>query len=311
MARKESKGKRAFSPFTLDLHETLLRDRLRTRSYRQAIDNSVRPSDVIVDIGCGSGILTFFAARKGCRKIYAVDDSAIIDCAEETARRNNLHDNIEFVKKDILRFKPQEKIDLLIHEQIGSLIWDEDLLVKVSYIRDNFLKKTGRILPAELDLYFAPSSYRSRFEESMSFWSRKQYGIDFSNLRRELLFQNFKSAMHPSRISLPDKESFLCKEQLVHTVDLRKATRIPGRISAKFQLKRNSRLTGICAFFRVHLDENTSFSTGPRKNNTHWGQIFLPCVEEKRLKRDAILDFTLFPKANGSNWKSKFEIQAR
>jgi len=309
MAKKETKGKRALPPFTLELHETLLKDRLRTRSYWKAIESSVRPSDVIVDIGCGSGILTFFAAIKGCRKIYAVDDSAIIDCAEETARRNNLHHNIEFVKKDILKFKPQEKIDLLIHEQIGTLIWDEGLLVKVSYIRDNFLKKTGRILPAEIDLYFVPSNYRSRFEESMSFWSRKQYGIDFSNLRRELLFQNFRSAMQPSRISLPDRKTFLCKEQLVHTVDLRKATRIPGRISAEFQLKKNSRLTGICAFFRVHLDETTSFSTGPRKNNTHWGQIFLPCVEERWLKQDASLVFTLFPEAKGSNWKSKFDIR--
>ena len=311
MAKKEAKGKQALPPFTLDLHETLLKDRLRTRSYWKAIENSVLPSDIIVDIGCGSGVLTFFAAIKGCRKIYAVDDSAIIDCAEETARRNNLHHNIEFVKKDILQFEPQEKIDLLIHEQIGSLIWDEDLLGKVTYIRDNFLKKNGRILPAEIDLYFAPTNYRSRFEESMSFWSRKQYGIDFSNLRRELLFQNFKSAMYPAKISLPDKKTFLCKERLVHTVDLRKATRIPGRIAAEFQLKRNSRLTGICAFFRVRFDENTSFSTGPRKNNTHWGQIFLPCVEETRLRQDSILNFTLFPEANGSNWKSKFDIQVR
>ena len=311
MAKKEAKGKRPLSPFTLELHETLLEDKLRTRSYRKAIENSVRPSDVIVDLGCGSGILSFFAAGKGCRKIYAVDDSAIIDCAEETARRNNLHHTIEFIKKDILKFKPQEKIDLLIHEQIGVLIWDEDLLAKVSYIRDNFLKKNGRILPFAIDLYLAPSSYRSHFEESMSFWSKKQYGIDFSNLRRDLLFQNFKSAMHPSKISLPDRKTFLCKEQLVHTVDLRKATRIPGGISAEFQLKGNSRLSGVCLFFRVHLDEKTSFSTGPRKNNTHWGQIFLPCVEERRIEQDASLLFTLFPETKGSNWKAKFEIQVR
>jgi protein arginine N-methyltransferase 1 len=309
MARRASKGKRALPPFTLELHETLLGDRLRTRSYWKAIENSVRPSDVVVDIGCGSGILTFFAARKGCRKIYAVDDSAIIDCAEETARRNNLHHNIEFIRKDILKFAPEEKVDVLIHEQIGSLLWDEDILKKVSYVRDNFLKKTGRILPAEIDLYLAPSNYPSRFEKSMSFWSKKRYGIDFGNFRRELLFQNFKAAMLPSKIGLPDRKTFLCKEKLVHTVDLWKATRVPSRISARFLLKRNSRLTGICAFFRVHLDEKTSFSTGPRKNNTHWGQIFLPCVEGKRLQQDSTLVFTLFPGVKGSKWKWKFAIQ--
>lgn len=308
MARRASKEKQPSSNYTVDAHEIMIRDTLRTSSYKKAIENSVRPSDVVVDIGCGSGILSFFAARKGCRKIYAVDNSYLIDCAEETARRNNLHHNIAFIKKDILQFKPQEKIDLLIHEQIGNYIWDESLLAKVVYIRDNFLKKDGRILPSEIDLYFVPSSYRSHFAESMSFWSGKHYGIDFSNFRKELLLHNSKSLLWPAQVKLRDRETFLCKEKLVHTVDLRKATRIPRKISAEFQLKRNSILTGICAYFTVHLDENTSFSTRPKKTNTHWGQIFLPCAEEKRIKQDSILNFTLFPRTKAINWKSKFEL---
>ena len=289
-------------------HEALIRDRVRTLAYKKAIERNVRRSDVVADIGCGTGILSFFAARKGCRKVYAVDKAGIIDCAEETARRNGLHRNIEFVRQDILKFGPQEKIDILIHEQIGTFLWDEDAVSKVAYMRDNFLKETGRIIPVRIDLYLVPTSYQSQSEKSMSFWSRRQYGIDFGNLSRKLFVQNVRWFLAPSQIELHDRKTFLCDEKIVHTIDFRTASRVPRAISASFKLERNSRLTGMCAYFAVHLDEDTRFLTRPAKINTHWGQIFLPCPEMKKIRRDFCLNFTLLPAARQDRWRTRFEL---
>ena len=298
-------------PFSSVLsHEALIRDRIRTLAYKKAIERNVRRNDIVADIGCGTGILSFFAALKGCRKVYAVDKAGIIDCAEETARRNGLHHNIEFVRQDILKFEPQERIDILIHEQIGNFLWDEDAVSKVAYMRDNFLRETGRIIPVRIDLYLAPTSYQSQIEKSMSFWSKKQYGIDFGNLPRRLFVQNVRWFLAPSQIELHDRQTFLCDEKMVHTIDFRTASRVPREISASFKLGRNSRLTGMCAYFTVHLDERTRFSTRPAKTNTHWGQIFLPCPEIKKIRRDSCLNFTLWPATRQARWRTRFDLCA-
>lgn len=292
----------------IGLHQIILQDTLRVLSYKKAIEDNVKKNDIVLDIGCGTGIFSFFAAKKGCKKVYAVDDSAIIDNAIETAKRNNVEQYCQFSKIDIFRFKPKKKIDVLLHEQIGHFLWDENIISKVAYIRDHFLKRNGIIIPFKIDLYLAPIQYRSDFEKSLIFWSKRRYGIDFSNLRKAFIAQSFKNAMLPQRVKLKNNQGFLCKQKSVYSIDLRKEVRIPLKIAASFHLKKGSHLSGMCAYFKVHLDKKVSFSTHPAAINTHWGQIFLPCFKEKILKQDATLNFVLFPKKNFREWKFKFEI---
>jgi protein arginine N-methyltransferase 1 len=304
----QSKAKKEYGWDNIINHWILIKDKIRTLSYKKAIEDNVKSNDVVLDIGCGTGILSFFAAKKGCRKVYAIDKSSIIDYAIKIAEENNLDKYVEFIKIDILKFKPREKIDVLIQEQIGSYIWNDDIIPKVAYIRDNYLKHDGIMIPFKIELYLAPTNNRSDFETCVSFWQKKKYGIDFSNLSKEIFFQNIEDATFPSRIELKNKKAFLCREKLVYTIDLRKDSKIPREITASFRLKKDTTLTGVCCYFKVYLDEKHIFSTGPQKINTCWKQIFLPCFEKKVIKRNSILNFILFPKMQSKDWKFKFDI---
>ena len=230
------------------LHLAMIKDRVRTEAYRRAIENVVREDDVILDLGCGTGILSFFAAKKGCRKIYAIDSSDIIDAAAETAKKNNLTKHIKFIKENIYNFKTEEKIDVLIHEQIGNFLWDEDLISKISYIRDNFLKENGTLIPFKIDLYLAPVNYKSPAEKAVSFWGSKKYGIDFSNLKYKSFLERSGFALHPSNIKLVNEKSFLASAKLAYTIDLRTEVGLPSLITADYRLERFSVLRGMCAF---------------------------------------------------------------
>ncbi|KAH9290539.1 hypothetical protein KI387_034656, partial [Taxus chinensis] len=61
------------------VHEEMLKDRVRTETYRDAIQQhqDLIQGKVVLDVGCGTGILSIFCAKAGARKVYAVDASEI------------------------------------------------------------------------------------------------------------------------------------------------------------------------------------------------------------------------------------------
>ena len=288
----------------IKVHQVMLQDKIRTLAYKKAIENTVQCNDVVMDLGCGSGILSFFAVKKGCKKVYAIDSSDIIDIAAETAKINRLDKSIVFIKRDIFSFIPKDKINVLVHEQIGSFLWDEDLVSKVAYVRDNLLQKDGLIIPFKIDLFLVPSSALSSFNKSLLFWAKKPYGFDF----RDFL-QQARKKLKPQLVELKNTKTFLCKPKLAYSVDLRKENKIPHKIAVSFILQKDVILGGICAYIKVHLDETHFFSTKPSKRISHWGQIFLPFVGNGTIRRNSALHFTLYPKKKREEWKFKFELE--
>ncbi len=50
-----------------------LADEQRTLAFKAAIEAAVKPSDVVLDVGTGSGVMSMLAARSGARRVYAVE----------------------------------------------------------------------------------------------------------------------------------------------------------------------------------------------------------------------------------------------
>ena len=72
----------------------MLKDEVRTLSYRQAIQNNPHffKDKVVMDVGCGTGILCMFAVKAGAKKVIGVDMSNIIDQARVIVEANGMGD---------------------------------------------------------------------------------------------------------------------------------------------------------------------------------------------------------------------------
>ncbi len=75
------------------VHRELITDKYRVQQYREALSTLGVKDKVVVDFGCGSGILSIFAAQLGAAKVYCVEKSKIREKAEKVIRDNGYTNN--------------------------------------------------------------------------------------------------------------------------------------------------------------------------------------------------------------------------
>lgn len=163
------------------IHEEMIKDRARTEAYRDAIfqhSDFIRDK-VVVDVGCGTGILSIFCAYAGARKVYAIDASDIAVQAREVVKANGLSDTITVLLGKVEEVQIDEEVDVIVSEWMGYMLLYESMLSSVICARDRWLKPGGIMLPSHATLYIAPITNAERYAESIDFW-RNVYGIDMS-----------------------------------------------------------------------------------------------------------------------------------
>lgn len=74
----------------------MIKDKPRTDAYLNAIMNNKHlfKDKIVMDVGCGTGILSIFAARAGAKKVYAIERSDFAEKAEQIIKENDLQDVI-------------------------------------------------------------------------------------------------------------------------------------------------------------------------------------------------------------------------
>merc|ERR1711865_866055 len=76
------------------IHEEMLKDTVRTETYMHAImkNRHLFKDKVVLDVGCGTGVLSMFAAQAGAKMVYSVDMSGIIEQAKKIVKANGFSD---------------------------------------------------------------------------------------------------------------------------------------------------------------------------------------------------------------------------
>jgi protein arginine N-methyltransferase 1 len=128
----------------LHYHYQMLSDKNRMDAFDKAISAVVLPSQKVVDLGSGSGVMAFHAAKKGA-KVWAIENNpALVDSNRSFLERNGVADRIETIHADAMEWLPDEPVDVVICEMLHSALLREKQLEVISKFRNKHFERFNK-----------------------------------------------------------------------------------------------------------------------------------------------------------------------
>lgn len=270
-------------------HFFMIRDSIRVAAYRGAIERCCAGRSVL-EIGCGTGILSIFAARAGARRVVAIEESEIAAVARRMFAANGCADSVDLRLGNSRDIAIDEPAEVIIHEILGNDPLSENLLVYLDDARQRLLAPGGRLIPHRLEIACVgieleepPAIDRDRAAGETRQLAAA-YGLSFEPLIAAL--EETPPTRFPRRLTFPSGEPFkapiLTRESQLWDLDLqRPPDEDLGRSrTIPLTVKKPGRLGAILVFFHAHLDEHAVLSTSPFAPPTHWGWDVRPLSKE-------------------------------
>ncbi|OMO87256.1 Protein arginine N-methyltransferase [Corchorus olitorius] len=291
------------------IHREMINDKIRTDSYRQALlkNPSLLNGAVVMDVGCGTGILSLFAAQAGASRVIAIEASKkMATVATQIAKDNGLWRSetdaesnnsctgvIEVVQSMVedldkcIQIQPHS-VDVLVSEWMGYCLLYESMLSSVLFARDRWLKPGGAILPDTATILVAGFG---KGGTSLPFWENV-YGFNMSSIGKEVVEHASKFPV----VDIVSHHDLVTNAAVLQRFDL--ATMKPDEVdftaSAELEPKSDSLASnpnnatscyGIVLWFdtgfssRFCKETPTNLSTSPYTPKTHWSQTILTFQE--------------------------------
>lgn len=270
----------------LQHQQNMLEDHVRTEAYYRAIteNRDAFEGKVVLDVGTGTGILSFFAAQAGAKKVYAVEGSiAMARNAEILVEANGLSEVIKVIKGKIEDIELPEKVDVIISEPMGVLLFHERMIESFLFARNKFLKP--ELLGNRMSLFpgigsislapFTDGLMYSDFKSRSKFWGNESfYGVNLSSMKKiseeQIFRQPVVGGFDPKTLmSESVKKSFEFYKKEVNEEVLKEIL-----IQFEFLMEFTGVIHGLAGWFNVTFPkvDGTSFTleTGPENTRTHW-----------------------------------------
>lgn len=282
------------------IHEEMLKDTTRTRAYQQFILNNPKVFEgcSVLDVGCGTAILSMFAANAGASKVTGVDNSEIAYHAMDIVKENGLESLISISKGKAEDLCVKEKFDIIISEWMGYFLLFESMLDTVIYCRDHYLAENGCIYPDKCNIQLVAMDDHQLYENKVKYWDNV-YGFKMSSLKSNV----FEEPL----IDIADHKHYISKPVKVKHLDLMTISVSDLDFDETFQLvvTRDAVCSSILGYFDISFGEESekipnpvSFSTSPECNPTHWKQAIFLLKEPFHCKTGEVVRGRIFCKKN-------------
>jgi protein arginine N-methyltransferase 1 len=278
----------------LDEHRQYLEDFNRVSAFRRAIHEVVKAGDVVLDLGCGTGILGLLACEAGASRVYAIDSGDMIRLAQEIAAANGLTDRIVHVRELSTRATLPEKVDVVVGDQIGQFGFDAGVLEYFEDAKRRLLKPGGATVPSHIELWVSAVEAPA-LHHQVEFWNTRPAEFDFTPASRIASNTGYPVTYQPAQL--------LTQPGRLVTLDATSAARFNGKVSAT--VARNGTLDGVGGWFEARLSPCVRMTNSPLSDlRINRRSVFFPVERPTAVRRDdrVELAFDVIPRHSIVNW---------
>ena len=255
-----------------NIHEEMLKDKVRTGAYQKAIleNKEIFKDKIVLDIGSGTGILSFFAAEAGAKHVYGIEFADIADFSIEIIKKNNMQDKITIIKAKVEEAElPVDKVDIILSEWMGYFLLYESMLDCVLYARDKWLKKDGYMFPDRAQMFLAAVEDKNYKHRKINSWNNI-YGFNMNCIK--------EAAIAEPLIDNCTKDYLISSSCKIYDIDLYKITTKELDFMSGYEVEFNSDecFNGLVSWFNVSFTKvpnQVVLPTGPYDTPTHWKQV--------------------------------------
>ncbi|XP_075996073.1 protein arginine N-methyltransferase 8-B isoform X4 [Genypterus blacodes] len=282
------------------IHEEMLKDEVRTLTYRNSMchNKHVFKDKIVLDVGSGTGILSMFAAKAGAKHVYGIECSSISEYSERIIKSNQLDSVITIFNGKVEEVElPVEKVDIIISEWMGYCLFYESMLNTVIFARDKWLKEGGLMFPDRASLYVVAIEDR-QYKDFKIHWWENVYGFDMTCIRNV--------AMKEPLVDVVDNKQVVTNSCLVKEVDIYTVKPEDLSFTSTFclQIQRNDYIHALVTYFNIEFTKchkKTGFSTAPDAPYTHWKQTVFYLEDYLTVRRGEEITGSLAMKPNEKN----------
>jgi SAM-dependent methyltransferase len=234
---------------------------------------------VVLDVGAGTGVLSFFALQGGARKVYAVEASNMSAHCSKLVKANNFSDRMTVIAGKIEEIDLPEEVDVIISEPMGYMLFNERMLETYLHAK-KWLKPGGKMFPTQGILYVSPFTDEALYLEQMGksyFWQQRSFhGVDVSVLHAEAVDEYFRQPIVDTfdlRILMSRPIGHMTDFATAHERELHKID-----IPLTFKSWTTGYMHGLAFWFDVSFigaQTTVWLSTAPFQPLTHWYQVRL------------------------------------
>ena len=266
------------------IHEEMLKDKVRTGTYQKAIlgNKEIFKDKIVLDIGSGTGILSFFAAQAGAKHVYGIEFADIADYSIDIIKKNNMQDKITIIKAKVEEAElPVEKVDIILSEWMGYFLLYESMLDCLLYARDKWLKKDGYMFPDRAQLFLAAVEDKKYKHKKINSWN-DVYGFNMNCLK--------EAAIAEPLIDVCTEEYLISSTCKIYDIDLYKITPKELDFMSGYEIQFNDDdcFNGLVFWFNVSFNKvpnKVVLPTGPYDEPTHWKQVVFYIEDDVNVKK--------------------------
>lgn len=261
----------------IELQRKLLGDSIRNAAFHAALQRVIVPGEsTVVDIGAGTGFLSFLALKLGAKHATLIESGEVLQIAKVLAKRNGIR-NCTFIQKHSTEVRDIPKADIVLSETLGNFALEENIIESLEDGK-RFLKPGGYLIPGKIAQFVSPVT-KDRLSKEIDVFSSLGYGLAFDEARDVALNNMYVKTIRTTDLLSADSA------QVFDVIDFSKKNASIRESAVRWTADRAVTFFGFALWWTSELVPGVELSTSPFAKPTHWEQIYLPLLKPIALEK--------------------------